>query len=217
MRNVAIAFALSAVAAPAVAGDSVLAAVDRLESGWAQANYATPDKAAQVAALDRLIASATALEQQAPSRAEPIIWRGVLMTTKAGVVGGFAGFRLVSDAKKALERAEAIAPDAVNGLGLVQLGVLYYQVPGSPIAFGNRGKAKSYLLRALAIDPQGLAPNLAYGDYLVEGGRFAEAEPVLLRALQTPPSPDHPVADKGRRSEIMTLLKKIRARLGRNG
>jgi predicted Zn-dependent protease len=217
MRNILVAIVFAMSAAPAAAADSVATAVDRLESGWAQANYQTTDKAAQIAALDRLIASATVLEQQAPRRAEPLIWHGVLMTTKAGVVGGFAGFKLVSEARKTLEQAETIAPGAAGGLGLVQLGVLYYQVPGAPIAFGNRAKAKSYLQRALAIDPQSLAANLAYADFLVEGGRFAEAEPVLLRALQAQPGNGHPVAAQGRRGEVTTLLKKVRTRLGRNG
>ncbi len=217
MRRLIIAVAALALAAPAAAADTMAAAIDRIESGWAQANFAVNDKAAQVAAFDRLIASTADLERQAPGRAEPIVWRGVLMTAKAGVVRGFAGFRLVSDARRELERAEAIAPNAETGLGLIQLGRLYYQVPGPPIAFGNRGKARAYLLRALAINPKGLAANLAYGDFLVEGGRFAEAEPVLQRALGAEPDAAHPVADKGQRAEAEALMRTVRARLGRNG
>lgn len=215
LRPFALALAVLTLAAPALAADGLSASLDRLESGWAQAQFATPDKDAKLALLDRLIASAATLEKAAPGNADPIVWRAVLMATKAGVVRGWSGYRLVQDARDQLERAEAIAPDAAGGLGLMQLGILYYEVPGPPIAYGSRAKAKAYLQRALALDPRGLAPNLAYANYLVKGARYAEAEPVLERALAAPVDPAQPLADKGRRAEAMAQLKLVRQRLGK--
>jgi tetratricopeptide (TPR) repeat protein len=206
--------ALLLAAAPATA-DSTTASLDRIESGWAQVQFATPDKETKLALLDKLIASATSLEKSAPGKAEPIVWRAVLMATKAGVVRGYSGYRLILDARDQLERAEAIAPDAAGGLGLMQLGILYYEVPGPPVAYGNRGKAKAYLQRALALDPKGLAPNLAYANFLVKGARYAEAEPVLERALAAPVDTAQPLADKGRRAEAAAQLKLVRQRLGK--
>ena len=209
--------ALSALllAAPLAAADSLSASLDRIESGWAQVQFATPDKDAKLAQLEKLLASATSLEQSNPGRAEPLVWRGVLMATKAGVARGWSSLGLVKDARGQLERAVAIAPDAVGGLGLMQLGILYQEVPGPPIAFGNRTQAKAYLQRALAVDPKGLATNLALANFFIKGARYAEAEPLLERALAAPADPGQPLADKGRRSEAAAQLKLVRQRLGK--
>lgn len=186
-------------------------AVAQVERDWAAANYATAGKDAQVAALDALIARTGELVRRFPGRAEPLVWSGVVMTSKAGVVGGMAGFGLVKSARTALEAAEKIDPAAADGLGLVQLGVLYYQVPGFPIAFGDRGKAKRYLSRAQAVD-DGLAANLALGDYYFTGGNMAAAEAALRHALVATPRAGQAAADKGRRGEVEALLAKIAAR-----
>jgi predicted Zn-dependent protease len=192
-------------AQPALAGE-----IARIESGWAVANYQVKGQAAQVAALDPLIGQAESLSRRYTARAEPLVWSGVLQTTKAGVVGGMTGFGLVKAARQVLERAERIDPRACNGLGLSQLGTLFYQVPGFPIAFGNRVKARAYLERALTVAPDGLAANLAYGDYLVTGGNLAKAEIVLRHALAAAKDSAQPVADAGRRAEVEVLLAKLR-------
>jgi predicted Zn-dependent protease len=210
MRVFAVLLVLAALLPrPALAQAPLAGEIARLESGWAVANYQVKGEAAQVAALDPLIARAMSLGQRFPGRAEPLVWTGVLQTTKAGVVGGMAGFGLVKAARQVLEQADRIDPKACNGLGLSQLGTLFYQVPGFPIAFGNRVKARAYLERALAIAPEGLAANLAYGDFLVTGGNPAKAETVLRHALAAPKDVAQPVADAGRRAEVEVLLAKI--------
>lgn len=213
--TVAAATLVAGPAIPAVAVDPIAPALAQVESGWAQANFATTAPADKLAALDRLVAATNTLQQQAPGRAEPLIWNGVLLATKAGVVRGLTGFRLVHTARQQLERAEAIEPMAENGLGLMQLGILYYRVPGPPIGFGDRRKARAYLERARAFDPQGLPANLALAGFLVEGGRFADAEPLLEMALRAPMQTDQPIADRGRRVEAAALLKLVRQRLGK--
>lgn len=206
--------AMAVVAGPAGAADALGTGLARIESGWAEANFGSGEPAGKLAAIDRLLAATAELERAHPGRAEPIVWRGVLMTTRAGIVRGLAGYRLVQAARRELERAEAIAPGAAGGLGLMQLGVLYAQVPGPPIAFGDRRRARDLLLRALAIDPAGLAPNLALGMFYADGKRFAEARPRLEAALRAPVRADQPVADRGRRAEAAALLRTVRARLG---
>jgi len=210
-----IAAAAIAAAAPIPAGQipaPLATAVTQLERGWANANYTLTDPTRQKLALDAVIAQATALAARYPDRAEPLVWRGVAQTTQAGVVGGMTGFGLVKAARQSLEAAERIDPAAADGLGLVQLGVLYYQVPGFPIAFGDRGKARRYLARALAVDPDSLAANLALGDYWFSGGNMAKAEAALRHALAAAPCAGQPVAEAGRRAEVAVLLAKIAAR-----
>jgi tetratricopeptide (TPR) repeat protein len=213
-RLFVLAVAVLALAAPAAA-DSVSASLDRIASGWAQVQFATADRDAKLAQLDRLLVTATSLEQANPGHPEPMVWRGVLMATKAGVVRGWSSLGLVKDARSQLERAVAIAPDAAGGLALMQLGILYQEVPGPPLAFGSRTKAKAFLQRALAVDPRGLATNLALANFYIKGARYAEAEPLLERALAAPVDAGQPVADKGRRAEAAAQLKLVRQRLGK--
>lgn len=215
LRRLVLALAALLLAATPAAAESLAASLDRIESGWAEVQFTTPDKAAKLAQLEKLLAASTSLERANPGRAEPLVWRGVLMATKAGVARGFSSLQLVQDARSQLERAIAIAPDAARGLGLMQLGILYQEVPGPPIAFGNRTKAKTYLQKALAVDPRGLATNLAYANFLIKGARYAEAEPLLERALAAPVDTSQPVADKGRRAEAIAQLRLVRQRLGK--
>lgn len=190
----------------------LIAALGQIERSWATANYTVAGKAAQTAAFDAVIAHADALVARYPDRAEPLVWRGVARVSKAGVVGGLSGFGLVKEARRDLEAAQRIDPRAADGLGSSQLGVLFAQVPGPPIAFGDRITAHRYLEAALTVDPDSLAANLAYGDYLVSGGNYARAETVLRHALDAPSSPGQAVADKGRRDEVDVLLAKAVAR-----
>jgi tetratricopeptide (TPR) repeat protein len=217
MLKLSLALALALVAAPLAAADRITDATAQIESEWAQANFATADNAAKLAKLDKLIGAATELEREAPGRAEPLVWRGVLLSTKAGVVRGLTGYSLIKDARAVFERAIALKPDAAGGRALRELGTIYYLVPGAPWAFGDRNKARSYLERARALDPGGLASNLAYADFLVEGHRYAEAVPLLELALKAPVRADQPTADNGWRSQARALLAMARARIQPRG
>ncbi len=100
---------------------------------------------------------------------------------------------------------------ALDGSAYNSLGVLYYKVPGWPLGFGDKDKAKELLQKALAINPQGIDPNYFYGEYLVETKQADEAVPYLERALQAPPRPGRQIADTGRREEVRALLAKLKA------
>ena len=99
----------------------------------------------------------------------------------------------------------------LDGSAYNSLGVLYYKVPGWPIGFGDKDKARELLQQALAINPQGIDPNYFYAEYLVETKHADEAVPYLERALQAPPRPGRNVADAGRREEARALLARIRS------
>jgi len=207
-----LALALALIAAPAVASpldDGVV----QIEAHWAHANYEINGKAAQAAAFDGVVAEADALALRYPGSAEPLVWRAVAQTAKAGVVGGMAGYTLVKAARTTLEAAERIDPNAANGLGLSELGTLYYQVPGFPVAFGDRAKASRYLKRALQVAPDSIAVNLAYADFLATGKEPFKAIDVLHFVLRLLPRHDHAVADRGRRAEAEALLGHVQAKL----
>jgi Tfp pilus assembly protein PilF len=114
-------------------------------------------------------------------------------------------------ARDILEKAEKIDPVAVDAGAPTSLGVLYYRVPGFPIGFGDKAKARQLLQEAVADAPNGLDANYFYGDFLVEQHEYAAAEKVLRHALTVPAHPDRPLWDKSRRLVIQELLTKIAA------
>ena len=129
----------------------------------------------------------------------------------AGEKGGLGALGLVKQAKAIYEHAIQIDGKALDGSAYNSLGVLYYKVPGWPLGFGDKAKARELLQKALAINPQGIDPNYFYGEYLVETKPADEAVSYLERALQAPPRPGRQIADSGRREEVRTLLARLKA------
>jgi tetratricopeptide (TPR) repeat protein len=191
--------------------DSELAAI---QSDWAQANYQSPDKQEAIKAFESLAARAHALAAEYPDRTEPLIWEGIVLSSWAGQKGGLGALRLAKEARAKLEAAEKLDPTALDGSVYTSLGALYHKVPGWPVGFGDKDKAKAYLLKALELNPDGIDPNWFYGDFLAEHGKKAEAVPYLERALAAPDRPGRTVADDGRRGEIKDRLAQLKRQQG---
>lgn len=215
MRKTLIAFAaLALMSGSALAQPAGLdGRIDALARTWDHVNYETqgPGKVTQLAAI---AAQAEALARQYPGRAEPLIWKGIALSTEAGAKGGMGALGLAKEAKANLERAEKIDPNALNGSIYTSLGSLYYQVPGFPVGFGDKTKARTYLKKALAANPSGVDPNYFYADFMFREGQYAEAERALQKALAAPARPGREVADRGRHAEAAALLAQVRAKRG---
>lgn len=195
----------------AVAQDGGLAAgVAAVQHEWARIHYQLP-KDRQAAAFTELEKRADALLQAYPGRAEPKIWKAIVLSTHAGASGGFGALSKVKAARDLLLEAEKIDANALDGSIYTSLGSLYYQVPGWPVGFGDDDKAEALLKKALQINPDGIDPNYFYGDFLYQQGRSAEALRVLEKALQAPPRPARADADAGRRHEIQALIARIKS------
>jgi tetratricopeptide (TPR) repeat protein len=183
--------------------------VAQLQHEWEVVKYKTPTTQ-QERQYELLAEKAGKLVAAHPGRAEPLIWQGIVVSSLAGARGGLGALSLAKQAKSQYEEALKIAPNALDGSAYNSLGVLYYKVPGWPVGFGDKAKAKELLQKALAINPGGIDPNYFYGEYLIETGKPAEAVPYLERALAAPSRPGREVADSGRREEARTLLAKAR-------
>lgn len=203
-------FAVSLAASAALAGD-LDAGIAAIQHEWARIHYQLP-KDQQDAAFVKLEAQAEALEKSYADRAEPKIWKAIVLSTHAGVSGGLGALSKVKAARDLLLAAEKIDAHALNGSVYTSLGSLYYQVPGWPIGFGDDDKAEAMLKKALAINPDGIDPNYFYGDFLQRQGRRAEALTVLDKALHAPARPGREDADAGRRQEIQALIADIKAK-----
>ncbi|WP_409267043.1 tetratricopeptide repeat protein [Massilia sp. BHUDP2] len=182
--------------------------VARMQQGWEQIKYGTP-ATRQEAEFARLLADSEQMAARNLGNADVLIWYAIVESTYAGAKGGLGALKYVKNARKSLEQALALDPNALNGSAYTSLGSLYYQVPGWPIGFGDKTKAEEFLKKGLAVNPDGIDPNYFYGDYLLRQGDYSGAERYLRKALQAPARPGRKVADEGRRGEIRELLNKI--------
>jgi tetratricopeptide (TPR) repeat protein len=179
-----------------------------LQTRWAEIHYQLPAQE-QAAAYASLAAEAENLVQSDPDNAPALIWQGIILSSWAGAEGGLGALDKVKRARTVLERALEIDALALDGSAYTSLGALYYQVPGWPLAFGNRKQAEKLLLQALEINPDGIDSNYFWGDYLIQQKRYAEARAVLLKARAAPARPGRELADNGRQGEILQLLERL--------
>jgi tetratricopeptide (TPR) repeat protein len=186
-------------------------AVVELQHEWEVIRYQSPP-AEREKLFEALATKAHKVSETHPGQAGPLIWEGIVVSSWAGEKGGLGALGLVKQAKALYESAIAIDGDALEGSAYNSLGVLYYKVPGWPVGFGDKAKAKELLQKALALNPKGIDPNYFYGEYLVETKQADQAATYLTRAIQAPPRPGRQVADTGRREEARILLDKVKAR-----
>lgn len=182
-----------------------------IQRDWDVIRYQTP-VAEREKRFEVLAAKAHKFTEAQPGRSEPLIWEGIVVSSWAGEKGGLGGLGLAKQARGLLESAIKIDGSALDGSAYNSLGVLYHKVPGWPLAFGDKARAGELLLKALAVNPNGIDANFFYGEYLVDTGRAAEAVPYLERALQAAPRSGRQIADTGRREEARQLLDRISAK-----
>jgi Tfp pilus assembly protein PilF len=82
-------------------------------------------------------------------------------------------------------------------------------VPGFPIAFGDKAKARALLQEAIKYAPDGLDANYFYGDLLYNAHEYTAAEQVFKHALALPSHPERPIWDKSRRLVMQEDLDKM--------
>jgi tetratricopeptide (TPR) repeat protein len=181
-----------------------------INNGWAHIKYQVKGEGAQFNALEALGAKAAAVSAKYPGHAEPLMWEGIVRSEEAAVASTFKKLGYATKARDLLSKGFRIDPHAGKGGLAMSLGVLYYRVPGFPVAFGSTTKAEQFLKAGLTNDPNGLDSNFFYGDFLKSQGKDAQAKTYLQRALNAPHDASRPVWDSGRRAEVRALLAKIR-------
>ena len=184
----------------------------KIQHAWAVANYQTAADDQELA-FEKLVAEARKLAEAHPDSAEPKIWLAIVLSTDAGVTGGLGALGKVKEARKQLEAAAKINPDALDGSIYTSLGSLYYQVPGWPIGFGDDEQAEQYLKQALALNPDGIDPNYFYGDFMLEEGNYQQAVSYLEKAAAAAPRPGRELADRGRKAEVEEKLAEARKKI----
>ncbi len=86
----------------------------------------------------------------------------------------------------------------MNGSSNTSPGVLYFNIPGWPIGFGDDEKAEKLLKKALVINADGINSNYFYRNYLLNEKRYKEAKIYLFKVKNASSRPLRPLTDAGR-------------------
>ena len=215
-RRSVLSYVLFAVAGfrvlPAQAADAADAEVHRLQSTWEAIKFGVPEGDEQTKQMNALGDDADAVAAKFPDRPEVLIWDGIITSERASLASAFSALGLAKRARDILQNAYEMAPAKLDAGATTSLGVLYYRVPGFPIGFGDKAKARQLLEQATKLAPTGLDAWYFYGDFLYEQKEYSKAAEVFHHALSIPPHPDRPVWDKNRRLVIGERLASIAAK-----
>lgn len=203
---------LAAVPAASVQGadDPVIEQVKQVQKDWETIKFTVPEGDRQTRLMETLGARADALAASNPDRVEALIWDGIVTSERASMVGSFSALPLANRARDILEKAYGMNPTALDAGAPTSLGVLYYRVPGFPIAFGDKTRARKLLEQAVTTAPKGLDAWYFYGDFLMAQGEYARAREAFAHALSLPANAERQLWDKNRRLVIQEKLDDIK-------
>ncbi len=212
--SIRISFLLIAVlaASPRVfAADALTPEIRRLQARWETIKFSVPEGDEQTRRMNALGLDADAIADQFPEMPEALIWDGIITSERASMASAFNALGLAKRARDILERAYKLDPARLDAGAAVSLGVLYYRVPGFPIGFGDKARARQLLEEGVRLAPNGLDAWYFYGDFLYSQGEPQKAAAVFQQALKIPQRQDRPLWEKNRRLMIEELLAKIEA------
>lgn len=191
----------------------------KLALSWEKIKFNVDDSAEQLKQMDALGERADELAAQRPDATEVVIWDGIITSERAslyneqgGITGPVKALQFATRARDTLDRMEKKDPKAFDAGAPTSLGVLYYRVPGFPMGFGDKKKARHYLEEAVRNAPNGLDAHYFYADFLQEQGDYGKSAEILTKALTLPAHPERPIWDKNRRIVIQELLEKVQSK-----
>lgn len=158
--------------------------------------------------IDALAQEAGTLVKKYPGKVEPLIWEGITTSEEAGMASMLHAMSYAKAARAMLEKAYSQDPSALSAGAPTSLGVLYYRVPGFPIGFGDKKKARALLEEAVNLAPDGMDANYFYADFLMTQKEYGAADKVLKHALELPVDSRRPLWDRHRRAVIKELIAK---------
>lgn len=199
----------------AMANEALDADIAQLQHQWVKANYQTA-KDQQEANFKALAEQAHTLTAHYPDASDAMIWEAIVLSGYAKSMGPMHPINALKAAEQArdlLLNSVKLNPQAQHGSAYTTLGSLYFRVPGWPVGFGDKKKAREYLENALQINPTGIDPNFFYADFLRAQGEYAKAVDYYQKALQAPARAGREDADSERRKEAEEGLKLAQTKL----
>lgn len=208
----AAALSISAAAVARAGDDPVVTQVKQIQTRWETIKFTVPEGDKQTEQMNALGADADSLATKYPDRVEVLIWDGIVTSERASLVNPISALSLASRARDTLEKAYKMNPTVLDAGAPTSLGVLYYRVPGFPVAFGDKAKARKLLEQATEAAPNGLDAWYFYGDFLLAQGEYSKAREAFTHALAIPVRTDRALWDENRRLVITEKLDQIKAK-----
>jgi tetratricopeptide (TPR) repeat protein len=187
--------------------DQELSAIIR---DYDSANYDSSGDEAKVKAFDAVVKRAANLAKQYPNRGEALVWQGQSQAAQSAVDRSLG---LAKQARKTLEAAVAITPNAYAIEAYSTLGAMYANIPGFPLAFGDKKKARECYQKALAINSNSIGANVGYASLLLKLDQYADAIKHASAGLNGTPRPGREKADKASRANAENIIAKAKAKL----
>ena len=185
----------------------------RLAHDWEHVKLQVSDRDDQERQMASLAQRAGQIAKQYENVPDPIVWIGIITSEQASIANDngspIKALELAKRARDILEEVEKTNPETMDAGAPTTLGVLYDRVPGLPIGFGDKARARYYLQEAIRSAPNGLDANFFYGDFLYKHGEQSEAVRILERALTLPELSNRPIWDKSLRAAIQHILSEI--------
>jgi len=185
----------------------------RLSHDWEHVKLQVSDRDDQEKQMASLAQRAGQIAKQYENIPDPIVWVGIITSEQASIANDngspIKALQFAKRARNILEEVEKTNPETMDAGAPTILGVLYDRVPGFPIGFGDKARARHYLEEAIRSAPNGLDANFFYGDFLYKHGEQSEAAKVLERALTLPELSSRPIWDRSLRAAIRQTLSEI--------
>jgi tetratricopeptide (TPR) repeat protein len=205
MKNMMLLLSFITLSSPVFADERLDDEIAQIQHSWAKVNYQTA-KEAQESAFKNLTEQAHQVSVSNPNAPEAMIWEAISLSGYAKAKGGLGALKYAEKARDLLLASEKINPQALQGSIYTSLGSLYYKVPSWPVGFGDKKKARSYLEKAIQLNPSGIDSNYFYADFLSEQGQYAKAVEYYKKALAAPARLGREDADAARRKEVQEGL-----------
>ena len=201
------------VSAQADENPSLKSELLRLAHDWEHVKLGVGDRDDQERQMAGLAERVGKIAERYENIPDPMVWIEIITSEQASLANEngspLKALELAKRARDILEKVEKTDPATMDAGAPTTLGLLYDQVPGFPIGFGDKAKARHYLREAVRYPPNGLDANYFYGEFLYRHAEQAEAIKVLEHALTAPVLADRPIWDKSRRAEIREILSQI--------
>lgn len=178
--------------------------------------FGTRAGAAQAAAFENLHQRAAELVKAHPSRAEPLVLQAWALHAHSQVKGpGMSALLMGRKALDKLEAAIAMDPDVYGAATYTSLGAMYVAVCDLPFAIGCMKKGRTYLDKALRLEPTGGEQHLWYAEMLFKDKDFAGALVHVRTAAAAPARPGREAADQRLQKQVLELANRIEANMQR--
>ena len=186
-----------------------------LQKQWDQISFGINNKSDKKKEFQKLSEKADFYLKEYPNSAEIKAWAGIIYSTEASFykLNIPKALKVISKAKDVLDEAIMINPEVLKGGVYSSLGLMYSKVPGKPISFGDKVLAKTFLLKGLELNSDGMIANYFLAQYYYNEKDYETALSYFEKSKKGIFPPDREVAKVGTIKEINIWIEKTKSQI----